>query len=156
MSAGVWAQTDFIITLIDTSAAGSCSVGVILTSVFDQLARYLVEQHLLWVIGAGAAATIAQYFATALLFGRLVLGGVFVGLTKSEFNTVCVPVTSNVIVGVVLVAVDGVIVFTLLVRAISVGLFQRMQNGGQDAARGKAVIAILIGFSLWTAVSLSR
>lgn len=76
-------------------------------------------------------------------------------MTKSEFNTVCVPVTSNLIIGVVVVAIDAVIVATLLVRAISVGVFQKMQNGGQDSARGKAVIAILIGFSLWTAVSLA-
>lgn len=153
LSAGLWAQIDFITTLIDTSAAGSCQLGVIFTNIFDQLARYLIEQHVLWVIGAGTAATIAQYVATALLVGRFVLGAVFVGLSKSEFNTVCVSVTSNLIIGVVVVALDAVIVATLLVRAISVGVFTKMQNGGQDSARGKAIIAILIGFSLWTAVS---
>lgn len=153
MSAGIWAQADFITTLIDPSAAGSCQIGVIFTSIFDQLARYSIEQHVLWVISAGAATSAAQYLVTALLAGRFVLGAVFVGLTKSEFNTACVPVTSVMIVGVVVVAMDAVIVVTLFVRAVSVGLFKKMQDGGQASVYGKAVIAILIGFSLWTAVS---
>lgn len=154
MSAGIWAQADFITTLIDTSAAGSCQVGVIFTNIFDQLARYSIEQHVLWVISAGTATTIVQYVATALLAGRFVLGAVFVGLSKSEFNTVCVSVTSNVIIGVVVIAIDALIVVILFVRAVSGGTFKRMADGGQDSARGKAVTAILIGFSLWTAVSL--
>lgn len=154
MSAGLWAQTDFITTLIDPSAAGSCQVGVIFTTVFDQLARYLIEQHVLWVIAAGAASSVASYFATALLAARFVLGAVFVGLSKSEFNTVCVPVSSILAIGVVVVAVDAVIVAIMFFRAVSVGLFKKMQDGGQDSGRGKAVIAMLIGFSLWTAVSL--
>lgn len=155
LSAGVWAQGDFITTLIDPSAAGSCQVGVIITTIFDQLARYTIEQHVLWLICTGTPSTVAHYFATALLAGRFVLGAVFVGLAKSEFNTVCVPVTSNLIIGVVVVGVDGLIVATLFARAISTGTFKKMQDGGQDSARGKTVIAILIGFSLWTAVRLT-
>lgn len=47
-----------------------------------------------------------------------------------------------------------VIVAALIGRAIATGLFKKIQAGGQEAARAKAVLAVLVGFVIWTAVRL--
>lgn len=154
LSAALWGQIDFITILIDPTATQSCQVGVIFTTIFDQLARYLIEQHLLWVINDGAPSSTPQYIVQGILAGRLILGGAFVGLSKPELDTVCAPISSIPIVGIVVIAVDAVIILALAARASAAGSFSKMQNGGQDGARGKAVIAVLVGMAIWTAVSL--
>lgn len=113
----------------------------------------MIEQHILWVISQGTVATVVQYIATALVAARFVLGAVFVGLTRSEFNSVCVPVSSIFILAIVLIVVDAVIVILLIIRVASAGLFRKMQDGGKDSARGKAVVAMIVGLSIWMAVS---
>lgn len=93
-----------------------------------------------------------QYILQALLAARLVLGGVFVGLSKSEFNTVCVPVSSILIVAIITVILDAVIIVGLAGQAISAGVFGKMQDGGQASSRGKAVVAVLGGLVIWMGV----
>lgn len=96
-----------------------------------------------------------QYILQALLATRLVLGGVFVGLSKPEFNTVCVPLSSVLIVAIITIIVDAVIILGLAGQAISAGVFGKMQDGGQASNRGKAIIAVLVGLVIWTGVSHS-
>lgn len=153
LSSALWAQIDFITTLIDPTATASCQVGVIFTTIFDQLARFSIEQHLLWVINDGRKAGALQYILQALLAARFVLGGVFVGLSKSEFNTVCVPLSSVLVVAIITVIVDAVIMVGLAGQAISAGVFRKVQDGGQASTRGKAVVAVLIGLVIWMGVS---
>lgn len=153
LSAALWAQIDFITTLIDPTALPSCQIGVIFTTAFDQLARFSIEQHLLWVANDGAPASAVQYVLQGLVAGRFVMGVVFVVLSRAEFNTVCVPLSLVLIVGIVVVVLDAVVILALAVRATSAGVFRKMQDGGHDAARGKAFIAVLLGMVIWTAVS---
>lgn len=153
LSSALWAQIDFITTLIDPTATNSCQIGVIFTTIFDQLARYSIEQHLLWVISDGAKAGVLQYVLQALLVARFVLGGVFVGLSKPEFNTVCVPLSSVLIVAIATVIIDAVVIVGLAGRAISAGVFGKMQDGGQASSRGKAVVAVFAGLTIWMGVS---
>lgn len=152
-SAALWAQIDFITTLIDPTAPQSCQIGIIFTTAFDQLARYSIEQHLLWVINDGKASLV-QYIFQAVMAGRFILGAVFVGLTKSEFNSACVATTSVFVMGVVVVVVDLLILAGLAARAVGSGLFGKAQERGQESARGKAVIVVLVGLAIWMAVSL--
>lgn len=93
-----------------------------------------------------------QYILQALLAARLILGGVFVGLSKPEFNTVCVPVSSVLIVAIITVIVDAVLIVGLAGLAISAGVFGKMQDGGHASSRGKAVVAVLAGLVIWTGV----
>lgn len=153
-SAATWAQVGFITTLIDPAAENSCQIAIVFTTMFDQLARYSIEQHSLWVINDGTQASAGQIVPQVLLGVRFVLGAVFVGLSRPQFNTVCVPVSSVLALAITLVVVDAVIVAILAGRAISVGLIKKMQDGGQDSARSKAVVATLIGLTIWMAVSL--
>lgn len=153
-SAATWAQVGFITTLIDPTAENSCQIAIVFTTMFDQLARYSIEQHSLWVINDGTQASAGQIVPQVLLGVRFVLGAIFVGLSRPQFNTVCVPVSSVLALAITLVVVDAVIVAILAGRAISVGLIKKMQDGGQDSARSKAVVASLIGLTIWMAVSL--
>ena len=153
LSAALWAQVDFITILIGQISATSCQVGVSITTVFDQLARYSIEQHLLWVMNAGTKAGVGQYLPQVLLVGRLILGGVFVGFSRQQVQPVCAPVSSILALGIAVVAVDAAVVAVLAARAGSIGLFKRMREGGQDSARGKAVVAVLIGLVIWIGVS---
>lgn len=155
LSAALWAQIDFITTLIDPTATASCQLGIIFTTIFDQLARFSILQHLLWVINYGTKPGALQYILQTLLAARLILGGVFVGLSKPEFNTVCVPVSSVLIVAIITVIVDAVMIVGLAGQAISAGVFGKMQDGGQASSRGKAVAAVLGGLVIWTGVGLS-
>jgi hypothetical protein len=153
-SAASWAQVGFITTLIDPAAENSCQIAIVFTTMFDQLARYSIEQHSLWVINDGAQASTAQIIPQVVLGVRFVLGAVFVGLSRPQFNSACVPTSSLLALAITLVAVDAVIVTILAARAISVGLIKKMQDGGRDSARSKAVVATLIGLTIWMAVSL--
>lgn len=154
LSSALWAQIDFITIIISPTAATSCQVGVILTTVFDQLARYSIEQHLLWIINAGTEAGAGQYIPQGLLAGRLVLGAVFVGFSRHQTNAICAPVSSNLPLAIAVIAVDAAVLVTLAVRAASVGVFKKMKEGDQHSTRRKAIVAVFIGLSVWMAVSL--
>lgn len=149
----MWGQIDFITTLIDPTAIQSCQIAIIFTTAFDQLARFSIEQHLVWVVNDGAPSSPIQMVAQGLVAIRFVLGAVFVGLSKPQFDTVCVPLSSILVVGIAVVAVDAVVILALAGRAVSAGVFGKMQDGGRDGARGKAVAAVLVGLVIWTAVS---
>lgn len=153
LTAALWAQIDFIATLISPTATSSCQIGVIFTTLFDQLARFSIEQHLLWVISDGTKAGALQYIMQALLTARFILGIVFVVLSKPNFNLVCVSFSSVFIVAAVVVAVDAVVLLGLFGQAIVAGVFSRMADGGQSSTRGKAVIAVMVGLALWMGVS---
>lgn len=150
-SAALWAQVDFITTLINPTAAQSCQIGIIFTTAFDQLARYSIEQHLLWVINDGSTSVV-QYIFQAVMMGRFILGAVFIGLTKSEFNSACVATSSVSVLGIVVVVVDLLILAGLTARAVMSGLFGKAQERGPESVRGKAVIVVMVGLAIWMAV----
>lgn len=126
---------------------------MIFTTVFDQLARVAIEQCLLWIIIAGTKPGVLQYILQALVVGRFILGAVFVGLTQSEFNTSCVARSSVAVVAIITVAADAVALVGLFVKAITSGIFSKIENGGNSSARGKATIAVLVGLGIWIGVS---
>ncbi|KAK7747342.1 hypothetical protein SLS53_001595 [Cytospora paraplurivora] len=154
LSAALWAQLDFITILIGPIGARACQIGVIFTTSFDQLARYAIEQHLLWVINAGTGAGLGQYAPQGLLAGRFILGAVHTGFSRHQMDTICAPISSVSAIAIAVVAVDAAVVASLGVRAVSVGLLMMIKKGGQDSARGNAIIAMLIGLVIWMATSV--
>ncbi|ROV96606.1 hypothetical protein VPNG_09026 [Cytospora leucostoma] len=154
LSAALWAQLDFITILIGPIGARACQIGVIFTTIFDQLARYAIEQHLLWVINAGTGAGVGQYAPQGLLAGRFILGAVYIGFSRHQMDTICAPISSISAIAIAVVAVDAAIVAILGVRAVSVGLLMMIKKGSQDSARGHAIIAMLIGLVIWMATSV--
>jgi hypothetical protein len=154
LSAALWAQIDFITILLDITASSMpCQVGVIFSSVFDQLARFSIEQFLLWALnnnssnGNGAKVSPLQLIAQVVVLGRFVAGAVFVGFTRPQTDTFCVARTAALPVGIVVSALDAAIILLLVVRAYSAGGAVRV-----DADRARALMFVLLGLGLWTGV----
>ena len=149
LCSALWAQIGFITTIINTNASVSCQVGIAFTTLFDQVARFAIEQFLLWTINTNTAVSWGQMVPQGLLLGRFILGAVFVGLSRPEFNPVCVPTSSVLPVAIVTVSLDAVIIATLAWRAFSSGFVRDVSRG---SARSKSVLLILTGLAIWTAV----
>ncbi|EFX01535.1 hypothetical protein CMQ_6477 [Grosmannia clavigera kw1407] len=153
LSAALWAQTDFISIAINTTATGSCQVGVIISTFFDQLGRFSIEQYLLWTINNGAKAGVQQMISQVLVAIRFVLGAVFIGLSRPYFDPVCVPTTSVFAVGIIVVALDAFIVVLLAIRAINSNSATEVRAGQSSSGRSNAVLLVIATFAVWTAMS---
>ena len=151
-SAALWALSDFISIAIDTTAASSCQIGVIISTLFDQFARFSVEQFLLWAVNKGAKTGPQQMIIQGLVGIRFILGAVFVGFSRSQYTPVCVPQSSMLPIAIIVVALDAVLVVVLAVAAFTNGLVSEVRSGQMGAGRGKAVLLVMVAFTFWTAV----
>lgn len=152
----LWAQIDFLNLLISPDASNICQIGLIFTTAFDQLARVVFEQFLLWSVGNGTKLTAARVVLQVILVVRVVAGGILAGFTRPQFAPVCVAYTSLFPASIVVLALDGIIIGTLLIQAMSLGLFRDM-SGGQPSdrkAQSKAVVSMIFGFAFWTGMSV--
>ena len=152
-SAFLWALAGFIATLIDRGAAEGCQVAVAFASAFDQLAKTMLEEFLFWAIKPDIQASLAVLLPQAVIVTRLVLGGVFVGVQRPQFNPVCVGTTLVLGLGVAVLVADAVIVLMLLFRASSVGLFRPLPGNTVERDRSKALVAVTLALPVWIAVS---
>ncbi|KAI0169240.1 hypothetical protein GGR52DRAFT_512851 [Hypoxylon sp. FL1284] len=144
-SSAAWALVEFLSTIIEPTAASTCQVAVVFSSVFDQLGRVLVEQYLVWAVrtpGNKALSAISQ----VLVLGRFGVGIAFVALTKNEFNPTCVPVSDVSAIGIVAIITDAIILAMLAARALSTGSIQ-------DIPR-KNVVLVAAGLGVWTGMSV--
>ncbi|KAK2012317.1 hypothetical protein LZ32DRAFT_659019 [Colletotrichum eremochloae] len=146
VSSALWAQIDFIGLILDPASTSGCQVVVIFNSVFDQLARFAIEQFLLWTINANASAPAGTLAYQAVLGVRFVLGGVFVGFQKAQLATVCVARNNLLAIGAVVMAIDFVIVVMLVFRVSSIDI--------KSIQSKKAVMWTIGGLGLWTATSV--
>ena len=155
LGAALWAQNDFISIAIDPTATSSCQVGIIFSTFFDQLARFSIEQYLLWAINKGAKSGVQQMIFQALVVTRFVVGCVFVGFSRPQFDPVCVSMSSMMPVAIVLVVLDVVLIVTVAVMAIMAGLISDVREGSSDAGRSKSILLMIVAFAIWTAVCSS-
>ncbi|KAI8202928.1 hypothetical protein K4K52_005902 [Colletotrichum sp. SAR 10_76] len=153
-SAALWAQIDFAALTIDPTAISGCQVAVIFTTIFDQLARFAIEQYLLWAINSNAKAPTGAIIPQAVIGTRFVLGAVFVGFQKPQIATVCVSKTDVLPIGVVIMVTDFLIIGMLAFRASSLGLIAEAKSGQAGAQGKKAVLWIMGGHGAWTAGSI--
>ncbi|CAK7200022.1 hypothetical protein SEUCBS139899_002710 [Sporothrix eucalyptigena] len=151
LSAALWAQSDFISIAIDPTATSSCQIGIIFSTLFDQLSRFSVEQYLLWAINKGARSGVQQMALQALVVTRFVVGCVFVGFSRPQFNPVCVPMSSMMPVAIVVIVLDVVLILALAVMAAMSGLISAARDGGSDAGRSKSILLVIVAFAIWTA-----
>lgn len=154
LTSALWAQIDFITTVIDTtSGTTSCQLGLIFSTLFDQLGRFAVEQYLLWAMVTPGKTSVGQIISQVLIAARFVAGGVFVGFTRPQVDTFCVARSSVMAVAIAVIALDGVVIVSLAARAIMTGLVADIQQGKASSARSKSILAVMVGFVIWTAVS---
>lgn len=139
-SSALWAQVEFLSTLIDSNASSTCQAAVVISSLFDQLARVSIEQFLIWAIAKDGRKSAAGLATQVLLLARFVVGMVFVGVTKPQFNSTCVPLSSIEPVAITTIALDAVILTAIAALALS-------------ARSGKTVLLILASLATWMGVS---
>ncbi|RDW71780.1 hypothetical protein BP5796_07814 [Coleophoma crateriformis] len=153
--AALWALIDFLNLVISPNASTVCQIGLIFSTTFDQLGRVVLEQFLLWSVGHGTKLTAARVVLQVILVVRVVAGGILAGFTRPQFAPVCVAHTSLFPVSIVVLALDGIIIGTLLIQAMSLGLFRDMSGQSSDRkAQSKAVVFMIFGFAFWTGMSV--
>lgn len=156
LSAALWAQIDFITILLDITSPTSCQIGIIFSTIFDQFARFLIEQFLLWALNNnnGAKLSITQLIPQVLVLVRFLAGAVFIGFTRPQTDDFCVATTSVLPVGVVVAALDGIIILFLIIRAYSAGGVAKdnREGKGANADRARALMSIMLGLVFWTGV----
>jgi hypothetical protein len=155
LASALWAQVDFITTLIDTTkGTTACQIGLIFSTTFDQLGRFAVEQYLLWAMVTTGKTSAGQIISQMLIAARFVAGAVLVGFTRPQVDTFCVAKTSALPVAIAVTALDAVVIVSLAARAFMTGLVADTQESkSSSAGRSKAVLCVLAGFTIWTAVS---
>ncbi|KAL2266139.1 hypothetical protein VTJ83DRAFT_5491 [Remersonia thermophila] len=149
VSAALWAQIDFVSLLFDVTASSMpCQITIIFSTVFDQLARFSIEQFLLWAFHNpnGAKLSVAHMAAQALVLARFAAGAVFAGFTRPQTDDFCVATTSALPVGIAVAGLDGAVVLLLLVQARSAG--------APRGDRARALMAVLLGLAFWTGTSV--
>ncbi|PHH81056.1 hypothetical protein CDD82_1362 [Ophiocordyceps australis] len=150
----LWAVLGFIGTLISTTAVTGCQVSISFGSAFDQLARIFLGEFIFLAMKKTTRASLGSVFPQLVFLVRFVLGGVYVGVQRPQFKPVCVPVTLVFALAIAVLAMDAFIILMLLVRASSVGIFRDVQDKTFEWRRSRAVLFILLGFAMWTALSI--
>ena len=159
LSSALWAQVGFIATVIDsTDSTMPCQIGVIFTSLFDQLGRFSIEQYLLWAMNSGGGGKLAlgQLIPQLVVLARFVAGLVFVGFSRPQVDSVCVPMSSMSPIAAVVIGLDGFIIAMLAARAFMTGIVSDIQESKSSAGRSKLVVLVMVGFAIWTGVSSGR
>ncbi|WYZ35592.1 hypothetical protein EsH8_X_000239 [Colletotrichum jinshuiense] len=154
VSSALWAQVDFTALTLDPTSTSGCQVAVIFTAIFDQLARFAIEQFLLWAINANSEAPTGALVYQAVLGVRFVLGAVFVGFQRAQIATVCVARNDAVAIGAAVTATDFVIIILLAFRANSVGTVGEPKRGQAGPRSKKAIVWTIGALALWTATSV--
>ena len=154
--AALWAGIAFAAALTNESAVTSCQIVLVFTTIFDQLARASIEQFLLFAIAREEAGdkSIPQLVTQVLMIGRVIVGAVFVGFTRPEFSPVCAPISSALPAAIVTIVFDAMLIAVLGVRAFSTGLYEQMREKKEGAAKSKAILLIILGLAIWTALSI--
>ncbi|KAG8423578.1 hypothetical protein J3458_000465 [Metarhizium acridum] len=152
--ASLWAVDGFVATFIDKSSASGCQIAVAFAAAFDQLARIVLEGFLFWAMKSDARATCGVLFPQAVFFLRFIIGGIFVGVQRPQFDPVCVATNLLWPLGVAVLCTDAFIVLTLVTRASSAGVFRDMRAEGPLGSRSRGISLIIMALGLWIPLSV--
>jgi hypothetical protein len=153
-SAALWSQIAFSATLVDPTSSLGCQVAVIFSSFFDQLARFTLEQYLLWAINSGLKKAPDTFVPQGILMIRLVVGGIFVGFQRPQVFPVCQTSSGMFAIGIAVAATDLIMILIFLVRAVMIGLLQDVREKRPGMQRSKAILFLIAGLALWTGASV--
>ncbi|KAH7359159.1 hypothetical protein B0T11DRAFT_209692, partial [Plectosphaerella cucumerina] len=153
-SAALWSQIAFSATLVDPTSSLGCQVAVIFSSFFDQLARFTLEQYLLWAINSGLKKAPDTFVPQGILMIRLVVGGIFVGFQRPQVFPVCQTSSGMFAIGIAVAATDLIMILIFLARAVMIGLLQDVREKRPGMQRSKAILFLIAGLALWTGASV--
>ncbi|UNI18231.1 hypothetical protein JDV02_004511 [Purpureocillium takamizusanense] len=150
----LWASTAFVATLIHPTAAAGCQAAVAVASAFDQLARIMLQEFLFWSMDNDVRASLGILFPQAVIVLRFILGGIFVGVQRPQFQPVCAGTTLVIALGVAVLAADAFIVLMLCIRASSAGIFRDVSEKTADRERSKALVVVTLSLAVWIAAGV--
>ncbi|OTB02163.1 hypothetical protein M426DRAFT_204130 [Hypoxylon sp. CI-4A] len=145
-SSAAWALVEFLATIIEPTAASTCQVAVVFSSIFDQLGRVFVEQYLVWATRAEGKTSVVGFIPQTLLLGRFGAGIAFIALTGSEFNPTCAPISKSMPVAVIVIALDAIILAAVAIQALSMASTENNKK--------RSVIIVTIGLGIWIGMSV--
>ncbi|SPO05057.1 uncharacterized protein DNG_07742 [Cephalotrichum gorgonifer] len=154
ISVALWANIDFISTLISQTSNSGCQVAVAFSSTFDQVARVALLQYFLWASAGSAQTALQRFLPQGLLLARFILGGVFVGMQRPQFNPICVPTTQVMPVSIATIVTDGAVFLVCMLRVFSAGRLRDAKEGTAGHQKAKGVRFTLAGFVLWMGTSI--
>ncbi|KAG5974281.1 hypothetical protein E4U58_003258 [Claviceps cyperi] len=149
-----WAVNGFVGAFISQDDTAACQITVAFASAFDQIARVTLEEYLFWAMRRDLRATSGLWFTQTIIFLRFVLGGIFVGVHRPHFAPICVATSLVWQIGVAVAAADAAVVFILLIRASSVGLFRDAKAGGAIGLRARGLTFTTVALALWIPLSV--
>lgn len=91
---------------------------------------------------------VATLIPQLLIVARFIMGMVFVGTTRPQFNPTCVPLSETTAVAIIVIALDAVILAVLAVRAFGLDF----QKDPEAAGRKKAALLTITGLAIWMGV----
>ncbi|KAI1476229.1 hypothetical protein F4774DRAFT_413138 [Daldinia eschscholtzii] len=152
-SSAAWALVEFLATIIEPTAASACQVAVVFSSIFDQMARVFVEQYLVWAVRAGKKS-IPNMVAQVLILARFGIGMAFIGLTRSDFNPTCVPISSVPPVAIIVIVLDAIILALVAVQVLSSASLNGVSSDQRAPVGKKSVTSVTVGFAIWIGTSV--
>ncbi|PON25666.1 hypothetical protein TGAM01_v205551 [Trichoderma gamsii] len=146
----LWGIIEFVATLVPHNVTSACQVAISFATVFDQLARFSVEQFLLWGVNGGMKVSKLSLVLQGGLFLRFILGAVFVGVQRPQFDPVCVATNLILPIGIVVMVVDIAMVMILGIKAF---LAKKSDAIRPELSRTNTLILVTVGLGMWTALS---
>ncbi|KAL7924221.1 hypothetical protein ACQKWADRAFT_23796 [Trichoderma austrokoningii] len=146
----LWGIIEFAATLVPVNVTSACQVAISFATVFDQLARFSVEQFLLWAVNGGIKVSKLSLVLQGGLFLRFIIGAVFVGVQRPQFDPVCVATNLILPIGIVVMVADIAMVMTLGTKAF---LAKKSDAIRPELSRTNTLILVTVGLGMWTALS---
>ncbi|KAI1656314.1 hypothetical protein F4813DRAFT_131244 [Daldinia decipiens] len=152
-SSAAWALVEFLATIIEPTAASMCQVAVVFSSIFDQMARVFVEQYLVWAART-EKKSIPNIVSQFLILVRFGVGMAFIGLTQSDFNPTCVPISSVPPIAITTIVLDAIILALIPVQVLSSASTSGVSSNRQAPLGKRSVILVTVGLAIWIGTSV--
>ncbi|KAH0524846.1 hypothetical protein TsFJ059_007300 [Trichoderma semiorbis] len=146
-ASALWGILDFATTLVHENSASACQTVISFAAVFDQVARVSVEQFLLWAVNGGIKVTKLSLAMQGALLVRFVLGAIFVGVQRPQFEPVCVARNLVLPIGVIVMVTDVAMVAALSTKVV---LAKKSNALRPELTRTNALIFVTAGLGIWT------
>lgn len=105
---------------------------------------------MLWGVNGGMKVSKLSLVLQGGLFLRFILGAVFVGVQRPQFDPVCVATNLVLPIGIVVMVVDIAMVMILGIKAF---LAKKSDAIRPELSRTNTLILVTAGLGMWTAVS---
>ncbi|KAK4067486.1 uncharacterized protein Triagg1_7666 [Trichoderma aggressivum f. europaeum] len=147
----LWGIFDLASTLVRDNSAPACQTVISFAAVFDQVARVSAEQFLLWAVNGGIKVTKLSLAMQGALLVRFILGAIFVGVQRPQFEPVCVASNLVLPIGVIVMVTDVAMVVALSTKVV---LEKKSNAIRPELFRTNALIFVTAGLGIWTGLSI--